>query len=62
MVRQASGKIELKNFNPQIASIPQPYFQDIRERNIAISKNVVRENDECQLSNGDCATEKKCGY
>ena len=30
--------------------------------NIAISKNVVRENDECQLSNGDCTTEKKCGY
>ena len=29
---------------------------------IAISKNVVRENDECQLSNGDCTTEKKCGY
>ena len=28
----------------------------------AISKNVVRENDECQLSNGDCTTEKKCGY
>ena len=29
---------------------------------IAISKNVVRENDEFQLSNGDCTTEKKCGY
>ena len=28
----------------------------------AISKNVVGENDECQLSNGDCTTEKKCGY
>ena len=28
---------------------------------IAISKNVVRENDECQLSNGDYTTEKKCG-
>ena len=23
---------------------------------------VVGENDECQLSNGDCVTEKKCGY
>ena len=29
---------------------------------ISISKNVVRENDECQLSNGDCTTKKKCGY
>ena len=29
---------------------------------IAISKNVVGENDECQLSNGDCTTERKCGY
>ena len=29
---------------------------------IAISKNVVGENDECQLSNGDCTTEKKRGY
>ena len=28
----------------------------------AISKNVVGENDECQLSNGDCTAEKKCGY
>ena len=28
----------------------------------AISKNVVGENDERQLSNGDCTTEKKCGY
>ena len=28
----------------------------------AISKNVVGENDECQLSNGDCTTEMKCGY
>ena len=28
----------------------------------AISKNVVGENDECQLSNGDLTTEKKCGY
>lgn len=28
----------------------------------AISKNVVGENDECQLSNGGCTTEKKCGY
>ena len=28
----------------------------------AISKNVVEKNDECQLSNGDCTTEKKCGY
>ena len=28
----------------------------------ATSKNVVLENDECQLSNGDCTTEKKCGY
>ena len=28
----------------------------------AISKNVVGENDECQWSNGDCTTEKKCGY
>ena len=27
-----------------------------------VSKNVVRENDECQLSNGDYTTEKKCGY
>ena len=27
-----------------------------------ISKNVVGEIDECQLSNGDCTTEKKCGY
>ena len=27
-----------------------------------ISKNVVGENDECQLSNGDCTNEKKCGY
>ena len=27
----------------------------------AISKNVVGENDECQLSNGDCTTEKKYG-
>ena len=31
-------------------------------KNIAISKNVVGENDECQLSNGDCTTERKCGY
>ena len=30
-------------------------------RYTAISKNVG-ENDECQLSNGDCTTEKKCGY
>ena len=30
--------------------------------NTLISKNVVGENDECQLSNGDCTTEKKCGY
>ena len=29
---------------------------------IAISKNVVGENDKCQLSNGDCTTERKCGY
>ena len=28
----------------------------------AISKNVVGENDEYQLSNGDCTTERKCGY
>ena len=28
----------------------------------AISKNVVAENEECQLSNGDCTTEKNCGY
>ena len=28
----------------------------------AISKNVVGDNDKCQLSNGDCKTEKKCGY
>ena len=28
----------------------------------AISKNVVGENDECQLSSGDCTTERKCGY
>ena len=27
-----------------------------------ISKNVVGENDECQSSNGNCTTEKKCGY
>ena len=27
-----------------------------------ISKNVVGKNDECQLSNGDCTTEKNCGY
>ena len=32
------------------------------EEHIAISKNVVGENDECQLSNGDCTTERKCGY
>ena len=25
-------------------------------------KNLVRENDECQWLNGDCTTEKKCGY
>ena len=31
-------------------------------RYTAISKNVVGENDECQLSNGDCTTERKCGY
>ena len=31
-------------------------------RYVAIAKNVVRENDECQLSNDDCTTEKKCGY
>ena len=31
-------------------------------RYIAISKNVVGENDECQLSNGECTTERKCGY
>ena len=31
------------------------------EQFIAISKNVVRENDECQLSNGDCTIEKKFG-
>ena len=35
------------------------YYQFLH---IAISKNVVRDNDECQLSNGDCTTEKKCGY
>ena len=35
---------------------------DQRTKYIAISKNVVRENDECQLSNGNCTTEKKCGY
>ena len=29
---------------------------------IAISKNVVGENVTCQLSNGNCTTEKKCGY
>ena len=28
----------------------------------ATSKNVVGENDECQLSNGNCTTERKCGY
>ena len=28
----------------------------------SISKNVVGDNDECQLSKGDCTTEKKCGY
>ena len=28
----------------------------------AISRNVVWENDECQLSNGDFTTEKNCGY
>ena len=28
----------------------------------AISKNVVGENEECQLSNGNCTTERKCGY
>ena len=28
----------------------------------AISRNVVGENAECQLSNGDCTTEKNCGY
>ena len=28
-------------------------------RYTAISKNVVGENDECQLSNGDSRTEKK---
>ena len=27
-----------------------------------ISKNVVGENDECQLSKGDCTTEMKCRY
>ena len=31
------------------------------EKYTAISKNVG-ENDECQLSNGDCTTKKKCGY
>ena len=25
-------------------------------------KMLSGENDECQLSNGDCTTEKKCGY
>ena len=34
----------------------------MQETYIAISKNIVRENDECQLSNGDCTTEKKRGY
>ena len=27
----------------------------------ANSKNAVGENDECQLSHGDCTTEKKYG-
>ena len=34
----------------------------LTKEHIAISKNVVGENVECQLSNGDCTTEKKCGY
>ena len=29
---------------------------------IFFRKNVVRENDERQLSSGGCRTEKKCGY
>ena len=29
---------------------------------IAISKNVVGENGEWQLSNGDCTTERNCGF
>ena len=28
----------------------------------AISKNVVGDHDECQLSKGDCKPVKKCGY
>ena len=50
------------------------YIKKLEDRNVvinrrwnlyiytAISKNVVGEDDECQLSNGDCPTEKKCGY
>ena len=29
---------------------------------IANSKNVVVENGEWQLSNGDCTTERNCGF
>ena len=35
----------------------------IDSTNFYIQKyNYIQENDECQLLNGDCTTEKKCGY
>ena len=44
------------------AASGQRFFFAERFSYTPISKNVVGENDECQLSNGGCTTEKKCGY
>ena len=46
----------INTFRPIVFSIPHVTFLN------TYFKNFVGENNECQLSNGDCTTEKKYGY
>ena len=48
--------VESRYNDPQYNDIPGITI------NTPISENVVGENDECQLSNGDCTNEKKREY
>ena len=48
--------VQIHEFHVFVISFSQPSAS----WNTPISKNV-EVNEECQLSNGDCTTEKKCG-
>ena len=60
----AGARAQLLNMLYMSTHLSVPWIKYLEDCSIytAISRNVVGENDECQLSNGDCTTEKNCGY